>query len=50
MSNVLPAFQSEINTFSYDILWLAGHCLTRGKDNKAVIDVVNKSFEKYFLL
>ena len=35
--------------FSFDILWLAGHLPTCGKNNKAVIDVVNKIFKKYFL-
>ena len=44
MLNILPAFQHKINSFSFDILWLAGHHPTSGKNNKAVIDVVNKIF------
>ena len=42
MSNILLAFQSEINTFLFDILWSASHCLTSGKNNKAVNGVVNE--------
>ena len=44
MSNILPAFQCEIKTFSFHILWLASWHPTSGKNNKAVIDVVNKIF------
>ena len=43
ISNILPAFQHRINTFSFNILWLASCCPTSGKNNKAVIDVVNKN-------
>ena len=49
MSNGLPPFQSEINTFALDILWLAGCCLTSGKNNKAVNCVVNEDLSKIFL-
>ena len=42
MSNILPAFQCEINTFSFNILWLASHYPTCRKNNKAVIAVVNE--------
>ena len=38
MSYILLVYLSEINTFSYDILWLDGCCLTSGKNNKAVND------------
>ena len=36
MSYVLLPYLSEINTFSYNMLWLAGHHPTSGKNNKAV--------------
>ena len=43
-SNILLAFQHKINTFFIDILQLASCQPTTMKNNKAVIDVVNKIF------
>ena len=48
MLNILPAFQYQVNTFSVDILWSASCQLTSGKNNKALIDVINKIFLEIF--
>ena len=48
MSNGLLPLQSKINTFAFNIMWLAGHYLTSGKNNKAVNCVVKKILQKYF--
>ena len=48
MSSGLLPFQSNLNTFVFNILWSTSHCQTSGKNNKAVICVVNKNLSKYF--